>query len=237
MKKIAIFSDIHGNLQALRSILNDIKIENIEDAIFLGDVIGFGPNPKECLDMIIESNVKMIKGNHEVYQTDEARAKEHLTDIEWKHRNWIRDQFDEKELRFLEHLPMSYETLIDGKLFTFAHFFLNENEDYYQDLTILGDERQYDVVNHLETDYMFVGHSHDPFQIDNSGLFTCVGSSGCRKDDITFYTILEIRSKDVKIYKKLLKYDRETFEQEIKKKNYPDRDKVSEVFFGIKTKK
>ena len=63
MKRIAIFSDIHGNLQALESILSDIERNSIDEIIYLGDIIGFGPNPKECLDLIMKSRVKMVKGN------------------------------------------------------------------------------------------------------------------------------------------------------------------------------
>ena len=59
--KIAIFSDIHGNLQALESIIKDIKEKRIDNVYCLGDVIGIGPNPKECLDLIINNNIKIEK--------------------------------------------------------------------------------------------------------------------------------------------------------------------------------
>lgn len=65
--KIAIFSDIHGNLQALESIIKDIKEKQIDNVYCLGDVIGIGPNPKECLDIIIKNNINMVLGNHELY--------------------------------------------------------------------------------------------------------------------------------------------------------------------------
>ena len=55
MKKIAVFSDIHGNLQALQAILEDIKKEPIDSIICLGDVIGIGPNSKETLRLIEEN--------------------------------------------------------------------------------------------------------------------------------------------------------------------------------------
>ncbi len=51
--RIAIFSDIHENKEALKSIIDDINNNNIDEIICLGDTIGIGPNPKECMDMII----------------------------------------------------------------------------------------------------------------------------------------------------------------------------------------
>ncbi len=236
MRKIALFSDIHGNLQALNSIVEDIDKDVFDEVIYLGDIVGFGPNSKECLDILIDSNVKVVKGNHEIYQINEELVKDHLEDNEKEHRDWIHNQLTTEELEYINNLPMEIEELIEGKLFTFSHFFLNENKDYFESLKVLGDEKVFEISNKQETDYMFIGHSHEPFQIDNSKLVTCLGSSGCRKNNTTFYTILEIDSNNVGIIKKEIPYDRKTFEKEIKNNDYPDRERVAEIFFGIKLK-
>ena len=80
---------------------------------------------------------------------------------------------------------------------------------------------------------MFIGHSHDAFQINNDGLFTCVGSSGCTKDNKTFYTILEIIDKSVRITKKELEYNRKEFEKIMKQSDYPDIERAKSDFFGL----
>jgi len=232
MKKIAVFSDIHGNLQALESIIKDIETKNIDEIICLGDVIGFGPSPKECLDKIICSRIKMVKGNHEIYQFNTSYN--NLSDNELKHRDWIKNQLNSNELNFIDNLPMTIQELLNGKLFIFSHFFFNEDRTYFQPLDILGDDRIFDVAKKLETDYMFIGHCHDDFQINNEGLFTCVGSSVCRKDNLTFYTLVEVEDRQVKISKIELEYDRKTFEKAIKNSDYPDIDRVKESFFGVK---
>ena len=67
MKKIAVFSDIHGNLEALESIIHDIKQKGITDIYSLGDVVSIGPNSKECLDLIMTENINFLLGNHEDY--------------------------------------------------------------------------------------------------------------------------------------------------------------------------
>ena len=69
--KIAIFSDVHANYQATKAILDDINKNSFDEVICLGDIIGIGPKPKECLDIIMNSRIKMVKGNHEVYQADD----------------------------------------------------------------------------------------------------------------------------------------------------------------------
>lgn len=67
MRRIAVIADIHGNLEALRSILEDIKVQEINEIICLGDTIGIGPNSKECIDLLIENNIKLVLGEHEIY--------------------------------------------------------------------------------------------------------------------------------------------------------------------------
>jgi predicted phosphodiesterase len=67
--KIAVFSDIHGNYQALTAILDDINKKGIQKIYCLGDNISIGPNSKECLDLIMKNNIKMVLGNHEIYFT------------------------------------------------------------------------------------------------------------------------------------------------------------------------
>jgi len=61
----AIISDIHSNLEALTAVLNDIDARGVEDIVCLGDVVGYGPNPRECVDLIIERCQVCICGNHD----------------------------------------------------------------------------------------------------------------------------------------------------------------------------
>lgn len=61
----AVLSDIHSNLEALTVVMEDIKKRGIEVIYCLGDVVGYGPNPKECLDLIIEKTQWCVLGNHD----------------------------------------------------------------------------------------------------------------------------------------------------------------------------
>lgn len=61
----AIISDIHGNLEALQAVLADIERREIREIVCLGDLIGYGPNPRECLDTIAEKCALCLMGNHD----------------------------------------------------------------------------------------------------------------------------------------------------------------------------
>lgn len=61
----AIISDIHGNLEALTAVLADVEAQNVDELVCLGDVVGYGPNPCECLDVVMRRARFTILGNHD----------------------------------------------------------------------------------------------------------------------------------------------------------------------------
>ncbi len=62
---IAVISDIHSNLDALEAVLADIEEREVEQIICLGDVIGYGPQPRECIDLVKEKSSITLMGNHD----------------------------------------------------------------------------------------------------------------------------------------------------------------------------
>lgn len=64
--KRALISDIHGNLEALRAVLLDIRAQGITDIYCLGDIVGYGPNPCECVDEVMSKCAVTIQGNHDL---------------------------------------------------------------------------------------------------------------------------------------------------------------------------
>ncbi len=60
----AIISDIHSNLEALQAVLADIEKKGIKEIYCLGDVIGYGPNPRECIDLVMDCQLVLL-GNHD----------------------------------------------------------------------------------------------------------------------------------------------------------------------------
>jgi len=61
----AIISDIHSNLEALTTVLADIEKRGIKKIYCLGDIVGYGPNPKDCLDLVIQKTQACVMGNHD----------------------------------------------------------------------------------------------------------------------------------------------------------------------------
>jgi predicted phosphodiesterase len=65
MSRIAILSDIHGNLAALEAVLWDVEAQKVDRVVCLGDTVGYGPYPRECLERIVQVADVVLAGNHE----------------------------------------------------------------------------------------------------------------------------------------------------------------------------
>jgi len=65
--RYAIIADIHANLEALQVVLEDAKTQKCTHFVCLGDVVGYNANPKECLDLIRDTSMPCVKGNHDEY--------------------------------------------------------------------------------------------------------------------------------------------------------------------------
>ena len=63
--RYAIIADIHGNLEALQAVLADIDAQGVDAIFCLGDVVGYGPNPCECVRLVQERCGMVLLGNHD----------------------------------------------------------------------------------------------------------------------------------------------------------------------------
>ncbi|MBN2456097.1 MAG: metallophosphoesterase family protein [Sedimentisphaerales bacterium] len=107
----AVISDIHSNLEALTTVLNDIAEHGIKTIYCLGDVVGYGPDPKECLDLVIEKTKWCMLGNHDYAVFYEPTNFNYGAE---QASFWTRDVLEterqkarrEKHWRFLGELPM-----------------------------------------------------------------------------------------------------------------------------------
>jgi predicted phosphodiesterase len=111
MDRIAIISDIHGNIPALESVLSDIRSRGIERTICLGDLAGKGPCSAQAVDMIRENCEVVIKGNWDYFMSelkDEALI-------------WHQSRLGEERLDFLRQLQIYVEFYMSGKLVRLCH--------------------------------------------------------------------------------------------------------------------
>ncbi len=104
---IAIISDLHSNLEALRAVVDDIAKKRIEQVVVLGDVVGYGPNPNECLELVKQLRPQVIlMGNHEDALLNGCPDNMHpraQTAIDWTRR-----QLSEADIAFIKTWPTEH---------------------------------------------------------------------------------------------------------------------------------
>jgi diadenosine tetraphosphatase ApaH/serine/threonine PP2A family protein phosphatase len=160
---IAILSDIHGNLEALTAVLADVQKQGAEAVYCLGDVVGYGPNPRECIDLALGFRLTLL-GNHDQGALFDPAG---FCGPAERAIFWVRQQLErspeprqvrEKRWEFLAERPRSHRE--DGLLFVHgsARNPLNEYvfpEDIYN-------QRKMERIFALVQRYCFQGHTHVP---------------------------------------------------------------------------
>ena len=119
--RIAVISDIHGNLEALKATLKDIEKRNVDEIICLGDIIAKGVHPKECIDLIKKKCKIVIQGNCDYHFARKHDDIKQLPEIEQKRIIWNQSLLGDEEREYLSNLPYSYEFYMSGSLVRLFH--------------------------------------------------------------------------------------------------------------------
>jgi predicted phosphodiesterase len=159
----ALISDIHSNLEALQAVLEDIKHQNVEEVYCLGDVVGYGPNPCECIDLVMQCKLVLL-GNHDqgaMFDPDGFNGPAERA-IFWT-RAKLEEPSDNRKQRdlrweFLAERPRMFKENSVLYVHGSARNPLNEYvfpEDIYN-------QRKMDRIYAMVERYCFQGHTHVP---------------------------------------------------------------------------
>ncbi len=171
----AIISDIHGNLDALNAVLEDIQQQEIEQVYCLGDVVGYGPNPCECLDRAMDFDMCLL-GNHDMAALCEPEG---FNDTAKKAIQWTRTQLqtdcdikglDETAVHRYEFLCKLPRTVREGN-YLFVHGSARSPLSEYVFPGDVNDRLMMGRIFELIPKYCFQGHTHVPGIFTESGNF------------------------------------------------------------------
>lgn len=199
--KLAVVSDIHGNLPALQAVVKDFRGQ-VDAVISLGDVVNYGPWSDECIELLNSiSHVQPISGNHEeIFLGYRPIQKE--SDIVKKFFHVLISRFRQKDV--IARWPKKVQ--LEG--WNFIHTI--NNLKIYKDTTVF-----------LESDTC-IGHTHYSFHVQQ-GSFQLVnpGSVGQNRANLAIacYAILDV--PDRKVFLKSIPYSVEPLLAEMEKLNYP----------------
>lgn len=231
----ALISDIHANWEALLAVREDIRSQGIQRIYCLGDIIGYGPNPVECLDLVMSDCAVAILGNH-----DQAALfdPEGFNPMALEAAYWSREQLSKarggpavvnKRWDFLGELPRRHD---EGR-FLFVHGSPREPTNEYVFPEDVYNQRKMESLFSKVEQYCFLGHTHLPgifieggdfvtpedfdyqFRLGPEKLLINVGSVGQPRDGDPRACYVVLDDEENVVYFRRVPYDFETTAQKI----------------------
>ena len=210
--RLCIISDIHGNLEALRKVLELLKGFD-SPIVCLGDIVGYGANPNECIRLIKDRQIKSVMGNHDA-------AAIGLMDLNWFNPTakqaikWTANKLTAESKSFLESQKKSIKI---GGAFLVHGSPMNPITEYVNNISVAND-----CFEFIEEDITLVGHTHVPLSFAynrdhikvehyiDGGKFTingrCIlnpGSVGQPRDGnkMASFAVIDFKVKEFTVYR------------------------------------
>jgi len=238
MSLIAIISDIHGNLPALKTVLDDIKKRNIEEIYCLGDLVDFAPWTNEVIQLIRDSAIPCIMGNHDeriAFDEEIIPVSKHSPEETYARTtaiNITKYVITEENKQYLSQLPAEFRLTFEyggsAKTVLLVHASTNSNDEY------IYESHDQDLVRQMlddnNADVLIMGHTHKSYikTIHKSGhpdkLAINAGSVGRSREGEPLACYLILNPDSQGIHPQIIKLDypiEETVEA-IRKSKIPD---------------
>ena len=159
--RTAFISDIHGNLDALQVVLDDIAAQSVDRIVCLGDIVGYGPEPNECVAKVREVCAHVVAGNHDYAALDRMDTLG-FNEYARAAADWTAKALSEESKEYLNGLPLE----VSDNGMRFVHASPLDPERWTYVLSFEEASRQFGAY---EERLCFIGHSHLPVVIEKDG--------------------------------------------------------------------
>jgi len=166
MTLYAIMSDIHANEEALDAVLRDIDSKGIKNILCLGDIVGYGPRPKECIAKIRERNIVSVRGNHDDFVSGLREMTEEIIEVARTSLDWTIDQISDEDKKYLYNLS----SLDVRNGFTMVHctpfskgeyiYIRGKNDAFSYIFEVMKEIKSQAILEKISL--VFLGHYHQP---------------------------------------------------------------------------
>jgi len=181
--RYAICSDIHANLQAWNAVLIDARSMGVDRIICLGDIVGYGPNPREVLESVHAKVHFMVMGNHDAAMCGLLDASL-FNDTALEVLDWQKGELGPDALSFLKEFPLS----LAGDGFRCTHAEFSDPGCFEYVIAAEDAEPSFEAV---EESLLLVGHTHVPglFVTGDSGAVHCMAPQDFEMEDGKRYLV------------------------------------------------
>ena len=217
--KYGVLGDIHSNLSALQAVLTELASEGVGTILSVGDVVGYGAAPRECLTLLRDSGVRVVKGNHDAATVGELSTLL-FNNYARQAVEWTQSVLTDEELRWLAELPY----LIELEHCAVGHGTYDHPERFdYVRTTTDADAS----LDQMQVPVCFVGHTHVPVTLmrlnedPNRTAYTresYIELSDCSRAIVNVGSVGQPRDEDPRAAYAI--YDTETETVEIRRVEY-----------------
>jgi len=233
MIQIAVFGDVHGNLPALETVLNDIEQRGIRQKFCLGDLVDFAPWGNEVIEKIRSLNIPCLMGNHDeriafdVPIIPLSKHSEEETAARFLAINHSKKYITKENKAFLSELPfhlkLNYKIGEKHWSIQLVHSNLESNDTYLYESE--NDEVFQNMLSESQSDVIMMGHTHMSFKKYFNGKWAInSGSVGRSREEnrLASYVILSLDEEKITPEIIQLDYPLEKVAQEIDKSEIPN---------------
>ena len=242
--KIAVISDIHGNMEAVEAVMKDIADKMCNRIFVLGDYAMAGPEPSETVEYFMKRKdnpvFKMIQGNTDLMIAD--YSEELYTDLKSKAPVMAEALKNDAQILnpiekdFLKELPIQLEVTEGGIKFLLVHGSpRRNNEDILPDTPMEEVEK---MLENVEADVILCGHTHIPcgFQTSKKQTVVNVGSIGrpFTPEPKSCYLTITIENKQCLFEHHFVEYDKERASEKLSRREFEGADKLAGMLLDPK---
>lgn len=241
--KFAIITDVHGNFDALETVLDDIdRREDINKIFNLGDNIGVGHETNKVLDEIFDrDDMEIIAGNHDeavMSIVNDTPYPADLKDKFYEHHQWIESHLDEDYYDRLNELPRVIEKTFNQKKVLFIHYEIPNEQlttpidgQPYSPIVEPSEENIKALFEDKQADLIVFGHNHTVHLYDDqSTVYFNPGSVGLNNGAYAVYGIITIDENEFSIERVKVPYDNEEFLRGFDEKQVPAKALIFDKF-------
>lgn len=233
--KIGIFTDVHANLPALSACFEKFSEEGCDEVYHLGDLIGIGPFPKECLELVgKQDNVKLIMGNHDAWYANGLGDPypPYMNEEEVAHHLWTHNEIGAEYRDLVANWKFELNVKYSEELqIHFLHYGLNERKTWFypfiHDPNIESLDQMFDGI---EASHIFYGHQHVASDFQGNARYVNLGSAGCYTEAVARVGIMSLENGKVRLAKYAIPYDDRDLFTAFEDRNVPARDFIIKTF-------
>jgi predicted phosphodiesterase len=234
--KIVVITDLHANLPALEALFTAIRAEGCDALFHTGDAIAIGPQPAECLDLLLRApNPCFVGGNHEDYYVEGIPHPRPpwMSEGEAEHQQWTHAQLGPQLRPLLAGWPRVLRREFAGVRAVFVHYgFLPSGHDFAPYLKEPNAAELDKMFKPYDADLVFYGHDHRRSDLQGRARYVNPGSAGCYHKPVARYCVAEFCQGRYQLEHRRIEYQDEGLYRAFEERRVPDRHFIYRAFFG-----